>query len=112
MEKRESVTSDTGQESRSLYGAIGWGVPQTLSRTTMPTNSRRILGDAWQTLDHALNHGDESSKVMAEVVIYVLLHDEVMNGLFHPQTGVMCKFADQADRTIEKAVACLETGLR
>lgn len=86
-----------------MYGAIGWSAPQTSVVATMPANSRRIIGDAWKTLDDALHHGDESSRILAEIVICVLVHDEVMNGLFHPQTGVMCKFADQADRTIEKA---------
>ena len=102
MEKRESVG----------YGTFGWGLPQTLAATTAPANSLRIAGDAWKTLEHALQHGDESSRVLAEIVIYRLVHDEVVDGFFDPTDGVMCKFVDQADRTIEKAVAFFETGLR
>ena len=111
MEKRESVESGAAHGG-SLYGTFGWSVPQTLAGTTAPANSFRIEGDAWRTLEHALHHGDESSRVLAELVIYRLVYDVVVDGLFDPMAGVMCQFADRADRTIEKAVAFFETGLR
>lgn len=112
MEKRGNLTSDTEQEGGSRYGSIGWGAPKMPSAGAIQTSSHRIVGDAWKTLSDALYSGDKSSRILAEFVIYAMVHDEVINGLFHPQTGVICKFADQADRTIEKAIASLETGLR